>query len=116
MSWQPLGTFSPTKEWKTLGTLTNGGSLFRIRQDWVGDWPGTGYLQISFVYEGAGRYGFRKVGSDKEDRVLNCPISEALAAEGFTSRQMAIKLNLYARLYSGANWVVSVDQWIDDDT
>lgn len=114
MVWSSIGSIAPTiLDWQTYNTPVIGGELFRVRQSWVGDWPGTGHLQISAIYADAGRYGFSRVGSDTEDRIISLPVPEALALAGFTTRYMAIRVNAYARLYATANWTVELDQWIE---
>lgn len=117
MSWQFLGTVSPTQlEWRRFSALVTGGELFRVRQTWTGTWPGTGYLQFSSVYPTAGRYGFRKCGSDTEDRIINMAIPQALLEAGLTSRYIECRLNYRARLYAVANWQVSIDVWEEANT
>lgn len=112
MPWQFLGTVSPTQlDWKRFATPVTGGELFRVRQSWVGDWPGTGYLQFSAVYSGAGRHGFRKVGADTEARIISLAIPQALLEAGLTTRHIECRLNPRARPYAVANWQVSIDYW-----
>ena len=114
MVWIELGTIEPQLlNWQRYPTLVTGGELFRVRQSWVGDWPGTGHLQLSSVYDGAGRYGFRRVGSDTEDRLVVMPVPEELILAGLNSRYIEIKLSYSARVYENANWQVSVDKWTD---
>lgn len=113
MVWSSLGSIQPNiLDWQTYNTPVVGGELFRVRQSWVGDWPGSGYLQISAVYADAGRHGYRRVGSDTKDRIIQLPVPEALELAGFTTRYIEIKVNGRARLFESANWTVDVDQWI----
>lgn len=113
MPWTDIGTLTPTSTWQTFNIPVIGGELFRLSQNWVGDWPGTGYLQFSAVYADAGRYGFTKAQADKAYQIIRLPVLEALLAAGFTTRYIAMRHNTRARLYSGNNWSVSVEQWTE---
>lgn len=112
MVWSEIGTLAPTLEWRTFNTPVVGGELFRCRQEWVGDWPGTGYLQLSAFYADGGRYGYQQAQASRTEQMFLLPVPEALEIVGFTVRYMALRHNSRARLYANANWRVSVDQWI----
>lgn len=114
MVWSSLGTIEPQLlNWQQYPTPVIGGELFRVRQSWVGDWPGTGHLQFSALYADGGRYGFRRIGSDTADRMFTLAVPEVMQLAGLTTRYIEVKLSYNARIYSGANWQVSVDQWIE---
>lgn len=112
MSWALLGTIEPGLEWEELSTNAQGGDIFRLIQSWGGNWPGTAHLNISFKYGNHGRFGFNKAYPDREPILLICPIAEPLISVGFINRSIAIRHNLYARLYAEANWQVVVEQWM----
>lgn len=111
--WEEIGVVEPSYDWQQIGAPAVDKGLYRLRQQWVGEWPGKGVLQLSFLYSGAGRNGFFKLPSDRQPIVLASQVPPELIAAGLTERQLSMRLNLYARVNAGANWTVSVDRWVN---
>lgn len=111
MPWNNLGTVTPTITGWTLFDLSADGELFRATQTWLGDWPGTGHVQISAIYANGGRYGFRRLYADLEPQLFIMAPPPELIEAGLTVRFLAARLNSWARPYSGANWRVQIEEY-----
>lgn len=115
MVWAALGSIYPELlDWQPYPVTADAGALFRVRQQWMDQWPGVGYCLLSAVYGDAGRFGFRRIYADYNERSIILPVPESLSTAGFTTRTLEIKFSLRARIYADAQWQVSVDQWIPD--
>lgn len=111
MPWRQLGTVTPELlTWKTVGQPALG-DVFRVRQSWVGDWPGTGFIHLSAIYSNGGRYGFEKIWPDPEARIFLMKPPEALLEAGLVIRYFAARFGSRARPYSAANWQISIDEF-----
>lgn len=113
MGWRNLGSVEPDLlTWKQLPQQAIG-PLFRIRQSWSGDWPGSGPIHVAIFYDGGGRYGFEQVYSDPEPRMVLLTPPQAITDAGLLVRRFAARLSTRTRTYAGANWTISVDEWVD---
>ena len=111
MPWRSLGTLTPDLlEWRLTNTAALG-DLVRVRQDWSGDWPGTGFIMVSAFYADGGRYGFESVYPDREARMLILPPPQILADAGLLVRYFAAKLNSRSRTYDNANWSITFEEF-----
>ncbi|MBE9157691.1 hypothetical protein IQ265_12765 [Nodosilinea sp. LEGE 06152] len=114
MAWRNLGTVAPDLlEWRELPQQALG-NLFRIRQSWNGDWPGTGAINLAIFYDGGGRYGFEQIYSDPKPRMVIFTPPQLLTDAGFLVRRFAVRFSSRTRVYAVANWQVSVDEWVDN--
>lgn len=111
MSWRTLGTVEPNwLEWRDLTSITSA-VLFRITHSFSGDSPGTGPVQITAIYTGAGRYGWAESWPDEEPKVFTMRPSRELEGAGFTERRISIRLASRSRKIANANWQVKVEEW-----
>lgn len=107
-----LGTVEPTwLQWRELGNLTSA-VLFRVSHSYSGDSPGTGPVQITAIYSGAGRYGWEESWPDGEPRVFTMRPSREMQGAGLVERRLAIRLGSRARKFADSNWRVSIEEWI----
>ena len=112
MSWRNLGTVAPSLlEWRELPQQALG-TLFRVRQSWVGDWPGSGAVNLAIFYDGGGRYGFEQIYSDREPRMVFFTPPQGLADAGLLIRRFSVRFSSRTRVYATANWQISVDEWV----
>lgn len=116
MAWRSLGTLTPNLlEWQALN-LPARGEVFRVSQDWVGEWPGTGFITLRLIYlngmlGGEGSLEYRRIYPFRDDRILELPFDERLRHAGYTVRYFQAKLGYRARVYANANWQISIDQF-----
>lgn len=118
MSWETLGTLTPDLlDWQTLNAPAEG-DLFRVRQSWVGEWPGTGYIRLRLFYADDESYddGFfetQRLYANQDTDLLLLPFNQIMARAGYSVRYFQARLNLRARPYATANWQVSISQFVD---
>ncbi|MEA5448352.1 hypothetical protein VB780_07220 [Leptolyngbya sp. CCNP1308] len=118
MAWRSLGTLTPNLiDWETLNIPVRG-EVFRVSQDWVGTWPGTGFISLRLVYlNGAlgkeAALEYRRIYPFRDDRIHLFPFDEKLRQSGYTIRYFQAKLGHRARPYAVANWQISIDQFWD---
>jgi hypothetical protein len=119
MSWNALGTLEPNLlDWVTLPTPAQG-ELFSITQDWVGEWPGQGYIRVRMLYADNEFYedGFfetARVFADRDERLIYFPFNPALQAAGYNVRYFQARFNARARIFDVANWQINFAEFIGD--
>lgn len=116
MGWSTLGTLTPNLlDWQTLNIPARG-EVFRVSQSWVGDWPGLGHISIRLIYQnsavgGQGSLEYRRVYPFRDDRIFEFPFDERLREAGYHVRYFQAKLGYRARVFTSANWQVSISQF-----
>ncbi|PZV07830.1 MAG: hypothetical protein DCF32_06260 [Leptolyngbya sp.] len=117
MTWAPLGTLTPNLlDWQTLNAPAEG-ELFRARQSWVGESPGTGYIRLRLLYADAetyedGYFESKRLYASQDEQLLVLPFSPILAEAGYNVRYFQARLNLRARPYATANWQLTLEQFL----
>lgn len=119
MGWQALGTLNPNLlDWVTLNAPA-AGELFSITQDWVGDWPGVGYVRLRMLYADNefyedGYFETERVYAARDERLIYLPFNPALQAAGYNVRYFQARLNSRARIYATANWRVNLSEFVGE--
>jgi hypothetical protein len=119
MAWSALGSLTPTLlDWVTLNAPAQG-ELFSVTQDWVGEWPGTGYIRARMLYADNefyedGIFESLRFYASREERLIYLPFNPALQAAGYNVRYFQARLNMRARTYAGANWQINFAEFITD--
>lgn len=119
MTWAPLGTVTPNLlDWVTLPTPAQG-ELFALSQEWIGEWPGTGYIRLRLLYADNEFYEdsifeSTRLYAERDERLLYLPFNPALQAAGYNVRYFQVRLNLRARPYAGANWQLNIAEFLGE--
>lgn len=118
MPWIALGTVQPSLlDWQFLNAPAFE-TVFRVRQSWVGEWPGSGYIRLRAVHQDGSFYESKRLFATRDQQLLVMPPSPALAEAGYFVRRFQVRLNMRARIFATANWQVSIDEYsesLDDD-
>ena len=116
MVWSSLGTLTPTLlDWQTLNTPARG-EVFRVSQSWIGEWPGTGWISLRVIYlngslGGAAALDYLRIYALRDDRIFLLPFDQRLRQAGYTIRFFQARLSHRARVFTAANWQISIDQF-----
>lgn len=119
MTWNGLGTLTPNLlDWVTLNAPAQG-ELFSITQDWVGEWPGQGYIRVRMLYADNefyedGYFETTRVYATRDERLIYLPFNPALQAAGYNVRYFQARLNARARIYEVANWQVNFSEFLTE--
>lgn len=116
MPWRSLAANVPAPwELTNLGSVPFEADLFRVSHTWSTqfEWPGEGALSIYESFDGNRAAGRRSYPS-REPRLIKLRTPNYALAIGFAVREISIRRSLYARIFSDADWRVTVEVWEPD--
>lgn len=119
MGWSALGSLSPNLlDWVTLPSPAQG-ELFSLTQDWLGEWPGQGYIRIRMLYADNefyedGIFETTRVFAAREERLIYFPFNPALQEAGYNARYFQAKFNTRARVFEAANWQINFAEFLGE--
>ncbi|MBE9159723.1 hypothetical protein IQ265_23220 [Nodosilinea sp. LEGE 06152] len=115
MPWQTLGTVNPNLlNWETIPASVLG-NLFRVRQNWVGEWPGQGYIRLRLVQADGSFYEMGRLYATRDEQLITYPLDPVLIEAGYVARRFQLKLNMRARIFAVANWQVTIEEYLPSD-
>jgi hypothetical protein len=96
-SWQSIGALVANYDWQYFPTLAVESSLFRLKQNWAKRPSGRAYLAQCF--NATEFYSYRRIYPSEEIRLIQLPIPEDYRLVGVATRQIALKLDFWARTH-----------------
>jgi hypothetical protein len=114
MPWQLLGTFPINFDWETAPQLLTTAETFRFTSTWDGEYVGKGKITIAFEYGNEGTGDFRSIYPSRDPQVLEIPIPEAFKRVGLVARNLKLKRSLWSKVFYEANWLTTVEAFVED--